>query len=208
MEISNRTLAVLLVAAIVLSVGGAMLTVAKLGDLVSILPISGITGFGVTGVVNVSLQPTATLNVSQTYVDFGVGTVTALRTAALLISDNYSTNWTAYGAYAPRPLRVMNVGNVNLSVSVIADKNAATFFGGGTGSSIQFNATNNGTNACSGTIRVAMTEISSSATQYICSELQDAYNQNEVNVYTRLYIPYDAPTGNKTTIWTFNGSQV
>ncbi|MFH1248744.1 MAG: hypothetical protein V1660_01180, partial [archaeon] len=87
MEISNRALAGLLVAAIVLSVGGAMLTVAKLGDLVAILPISGITGFGVTGQVNVSLQQTASLNVSQTFVDFGVGVVTTGRTGALLVSD-------------------------------------------------------------------------------------------------------------------------
>src|SRR3989338_4497832 len=131
MEISNKALAILLVLAIVVSIGGAVINIAKMSEFSGIIPtIKGITGMGTTGTVNVSLQATTNLNVTQTFTDFGVGYVTTNTFGARVNSTGNKTNWTVIGVFNPLNLQLENIGNVNLSVSVSADKSAANYLGG------------------------------------------------------------------------------
>jgi len=46
--------------------------------------------------------------------------------------------------------------------------------------------------------------VGASNTKNVCSYLGYLTGANELYVGIRLYIPYDAPVGNKTAIWTFN----
>lgn len=210
MEITNKSLAVLLIAAMFVSVGGAMLTLAMLGSLADVLKLPGITGFGVVGAVNVSLQETINLNVSQSFADFGVGYVETGQPGAEIVAGYIDYNWTVVGSPATQlPFRIQNIGNVNLSVSVVSDKNALHFVGGGTAPSFMYLPVSI-TNACTG-LMATTTEIAEDGglqnnTKNVCSQLQFLSGQNEINISAKVYIPYDAPFGNKTAIWTFNAS--
>jgi hypothetical protein len=211
MEISNKSLAILLIAAMLVSVGGAMFTLSRLGSLTDVLGLPGITGFGTAGVINVSVMQIAILNVSQPYVDFGVGYVQTGKPGAKLLfweGPPASYNWTSFGgSSSPFPLRINNIGNVNLSVSVISDKNALHYLGGGTNPSLIYYGYET-SGSCSGTI-VGQTEISEDGglqnnTKNVCNEFQFIGGKNEILIAMVLYIPYDAPVGNKTMTLTFN----
>lgn len=213
MVITNKSLAVLLIAAMVVAVGGAMLTLAMLGNLTDILQLPGITGFGSLGVVNVSVMQTAMLNVSQPFSDFGVGYVEMGKPGAVLVTDDIALNWTVVGnAPSKLKLRLDNIGNVNLSVSVISDKNAVNFVGGGSSPSLSF-GTVVYNSSCTGTAPGGWIELREenglgNNTRNVCSQLQFLNNQNQMALNIRVYIPYNAPIGNKTATLTFNCSAV
>jgi hypothetical protein len=211
MEISNKALAILLVLAIVVSIGGAVVNMAKLSEFSVIIPtIKGITGMGTTGTVNVSLQATTNLNVTQTFVDFGVGYVTTNMFGARVNSTGNRTNWTVVGTFTPLNLQLENIGNVNLSVSVSSDKSATTYLGG-TNPVFQFAATTKTPDvaACvSGyNLQSTLTDVTLTTTKNVCSNLGFVAESNELNVSIELIIPYDAPVGNKTVTLTFNSTQ-
>jgi hypothetical protein len=211
MEISNKALAILLVLAIVVSIGGAVVNMAKLSEFSGIIPtIKGITGMGTTGTVNVSLQATTNLNVTQTFVDFGVGYVTTNMFGARVNSTGNRTNWTVVGTFTPLNLQLENIGNVNLSVSVSSDKSATTYLGG-TNPVFQFAATTKTPDvaACvSGyNLQSTLTDVTLTTTKNVCSNLGFVAESNELNVSIELIIPYDAPVGNKTVTLTFNSTQ-
>ena len=212
MEISNKALAILLVLAIVVSVGGAVINIAKLSEFAGVIPtIKGITGMGTTGTVNVSLQATTNLNVTQTFIDFGVGYVTTNMFGARLNSTGNRTNWTVVGNYDPLNVQIENIGNVNLSVSITADKSAATYLGG-TSPVFQFAAavkTPDVASCVSGAnLQSTLTNVPlSTTTANVCSNLGFVAASNELNVSIELLIPYDAPVGNKTVTLTFNSTQ-
>lgn len=212
MEISNKALAILLVLAIVVSIGGAVINIAKMSEFSGIIPtIKGITGMGTTGTVNVSLQATTNLNVTQTFTDFGVGYVTTNTFGARVNSTGNKTNWTVIGVFDPLNLQLENIGNVNLSVSVSADKSALTYLGG-TSPIFQFAATTKtpDVSACvvGYNLQSTLTNVPLSATTAnVCSNLGFVAASNELNVSIELIIPYDAPVGNKTVTLTFNSTQ-
>lgn len=210
MDISNKALAVLLIAAMIVSVGGALFTLASLGNISDVLKFSGITGFGTAGVINVSIQQIAILNVSQPFIDFGVGYVTQGTAFAEIFSTGLRYNWTDVGGFSPSPLIIQNIGNVNLSVSIVSDKNALNFMGGGTAPSLSYEGYDS-PGSCIGILQNGWTEIQENGglqnnTQNVCSNIGFIDGTNWIYVYTYLKIPYNSPIGNKTATWTFNCS--
>src|SRR3989338_7837568 len=124
-DISNKTLAFLLVVAIVISVGGAMVNISKLAELTSVLPLLQITGFGTSGTVNITINSTAAINLTFYQIDFGPGVVIG-STARLNSSSgaNGDENWSTDTSFNPSDMLVENVGNQNVSLNFTSDKNA------------------------------------------------------------------------------------
>src|SRR3989338_8847355 len=103
-EIANKTLAVLLAVAIVVSVGGAMINISQLTELTKLIPLLQITGAPTVGTVNLTVQSAAAINLSTFEVDFGPGYVSSGTAARLNTSSSWQLgkeNWSNQSAYAP-----------------------------------------------------------------------------------------------------------
>jgi hypothetical protein len=209
MDISNKTLAVLLVLAIIVSVGGAMINITKLSELARVVPaISMITGFGTTGEVNVSVLTLASLNLTQDKVDFGVGYVSTGYTGAELNSSNYTipASWTESGnTFNPMDLQIENIGTVDIFVNVSSDKTAQQFIGGNS-PDFRFSAQNEESNSCVDKL-ANETSITTTSPYEVCKNLTKFTASNLINVSIIIFVPEDAIPENKTATLTFSAVQ-
>ena len=159
-EISNKTLAVLLIVAIALSLGGTLVSLNRISSIARGPAITGyVSSMFNTGTTNVTIQTTASLRFAVNLLDFGKGAVntTAGNTLCSIASstaggtkaaNTQCINFTAVGSIYS--LQLENDGDMNLTVNMSADKNATNFIGGGASGAEQFLWTvgNNETNSC------------------------------------------------------------
>ncbi len=127
-EISDKALTFLLIAAIIVSVGGTIISLNTLNRL-----IPRITGLGTTttGLVNVSLASVASITIVDSQIDFGSCAPAA--TYGLNVTSNTSTEpsaCSAGGGTWPDNITVKNDGNTNLNVTVKTNVIASTFISG------------------------------------------------------------------------------
>ncbi len=131
MDDTNKTLALLLVAAIVVSLGGTIVSLNKLGQ----IELPGITGKVTDGKANVTITATYIVNLTDTLVWFGVGSLnsSAGATSCALYSSSANNrtpsdcgNWTFSKDY----FKLENIGSTNINVT-ITGTTASTLLGGG-----------------------------------------------------------------------------
>jgi len=125
MDMSNRSLALLLVAAIVISLGGTLISLNKLNQY-------GTTGLAV-GQVNLSLGNLTACNVDKS-VNFGSGN--PIGTVNLSTDTDQSTygftSCATAGTNCGDGIQINNTGNVRLNVSFSSGYNASVFLGDST----------------------------------------------------------------------------
>lgn len=119
-DVSNKTLVFLLVVAIAISVAGTWLSTTRV-----IVPIQKLTGLPTVGNATVNIQQVVTINVSNGTIDFGTGSVNSSADFALLDSETNNSEWN--DTIIDQALRIENLGNVLLNVSVQADRNGTQF---------------------------------------------------------------------------------
>ena len=135
-QISNKTLTYLLIAAIVVSVGGTMVSINRLNKAM-LQP--GITGFAgtETGKVNVTIASVSSITIPDAVIDFGSCSPNA--STGTNVSSNNSNEWGAPGVCTKAGaavaesdnITVQNDGNKNINISVKTSAIAgATFIGG------------------------------------------------------------------------------
>lgn len=199
-DISNKTLAILVGVAIVVSLVG-LLSVGKGG----VVYISGRAGSG-EGPVSLNLTSEVSIKVENA-IDFGNGRVWANSTNATLDSDAGTVQWGTWAA-GKKYIKVENDGTVNISVNVTADQNAATFIGG-TNPSFKLKAVETETGACAGTLVTTYTDVPDGTEDpiNICDLLMYGLGEDEFNVSVRLVVPSDAPAGQRNTTLTFSAVQ-
>jgi hypothetical protein len=128
MDMSNKSLALLLVAAIVISLGGTLISLNKLAQ----VGVGGITGQSVGGYVNLSITTTPSCRIDKN-VSFGgaaqpvssINISTDGDNSAILAGLNDCSNGTASCA----GMEINNTGNTNLTVNMSSDKQGTTFSG-------------------------------------------------------------------------------
>jgi hypothetical protein len=126
-DISNKSLATLLIVAIVVSIGGTWLVINKAPG---ILHITGAPTVD-TGTATVTIEASASVRFAVNSLSFGSGKVNTSggNTDCILDSNgtnasNKCINFTSnFGN-----LSLENDGSVNVSVQLVADKNASSFF--------------------------------------------------------------------------------
>lgn len=138
MEDTNRVLALLLVASIVISLGGTIVSLSKLEGL-------GITGYQTatdTGLVQLNITSETNIAITSGTMDFGNGFVNSTCSNCTMWSNSNSTgsnysdasccesDWTVLGPNASSGIWVQNQGNTNLTVNINFSANAASFIGG------------------------------------------------------------------------------
>ncbi len=182
-EISNKTLAILLIAAIVISLGGTLISLNRLAR----IRIPSITGFGTTDTAGVNLSITGVTEVNWTTDDiyWESGTVTTTVSS---------------------PLVLENIGNTNVTLNITCGKTAATFIGHAD-AVYQWNASNREPGSCPGlAISAGAFQTASTDPVVVCNSTGGGFlatdGSDTMNFDVRVVIPSAAPSGSKTSTFT------
>lgn len=205
-DISNKTLALLLVIAIVVSLVG-IFTAEKGG----VLTISGRATD--TGTASFEQLNIASINVTGA-IDFGPGRVDIGQTSATLDSSTgvcTNGNWT-FGAEG---LLVENDGTVNITVDVQANETSTQFVGGSAVSpTVKYKITEEEVGSCGGaiangtafTLFGALNDDTANSYAKICDNLDVDPTKNALNATIEVVVPADAYTGVRQLLLTFQGT--
>lgn len=139
MEDSSRVLALLLVATIIVSLGGTIVSLNKIGELQ--FAGIGITGRVLGGTVQLNLSANAEITFTQTAIDFGTGWVNGSYNNCTMHTNSTSGyndtasclgEWTTgAGSIDYRDgFWIENIGSTNLTVTLNSSANATSFIGG------------------------------------------------------------------------------
>jgi hypothetical protein len=196
MDMSNKSLALLLVAAIVISLGGALVSLNQLQK-------GGPVGLA-TGKVNVSITTNVSCNIDSN-VSFG-------SSGQVLVTTTLSTNSSNSGTYndcttnaACSGMAINNTGNVNVNVTFNASAAGATFLGTAD-SDFTYN-TYNGTGVnssgypdpgCKEILPGAWATVPTAATE-ICNNLTFADANDMMVIEFNVTLYSTTPPGTKTT---------
>jgi len=210
MDLSNKSLALLLVAAIVVSLGGTLISLNKLNQ-------QGATGLA-AGEVNLTITSNTSCNI-DTNVTFG----TSGKPGGLWILSTNGTN-TGYGAFsdclataACYGMQINNTGNTNINITLLTNYNASTFLGGPQATVDDFQGLAvNGTASGYSTVRPGCRGLNESwfyinetvRPMHICTNLtwQDANDM--LTIEYNVTIDVDTPAGGKTATITITCTQV
>jgi hypothetical protein len=214
MEFTNKTLALLLVVTLVLSMSGTLLSLSRLESFNrSEGVVSGRAGSDI-GNVTLQINNTASLIFTVKAVNFGSGSVNSSSGAL-----NCSLN--SMGLVAPyncvgftavtQGLVLENDGNQNLSVELASNVNNITFIGGtqGGGSRFDWNVTENETGTCKRSMFSAngtFVQVNDSAPgTLICGDMN--WNQNDTFlIHVFINIPANSASGQRNATLTATGS--
>ncbi len=209
--ISNKTLLVLALVAIIISLGGTWLSLSK-------LQLSGLTGRSPTpvtsGTAQLNIQAQAIVNVTQPTINWGnvavsQGNETCIINSETGTSDRCSTCSGTPCTVANSGFTYHNIGNVCINVSVAAGKSAASFIGGTVGGGPLYtwksrNQTIIGGYAVNIKDAYAATALTATLAYYNMSPTNYSVGQNEsAFLDLNITIPRDAPKGAKTDTITF-----
>ncbi|MBW3015447.1 hypothetical protein KY330_03430 [Candidatus Woesearchaeota archaeon] len=195
-DISNKTLALLLVVAIAVSLVG-IFTAQKGG-------VRYLTGAAHSGKSDVTFSTESVVSIVVTGdVDFGSGRVDTGQTAATLYS-NGSTELGTW-SFSEQPINVKNDGTQNVTLQVKSNVTAGDFLGGGTSPDFAFiSFDGDASGACVSAISSYTTLTTSS--QNVCTPLRNSDATNEANVTLKVVVPQDAPTGSKNAELNFTAT--
>ncbi len=116
MDISNRALAVLLLATMVVSLGGTIVSLNRLGSI-------SVTGMAPTdiGTVNLTVEGAVSIITEDgASIDFGTCTPSSATTLTLNSENTSDTGTACVGGNIPTPIYVRNDGNVDANVTLNA----------------------------------------------------------------------------------------
>ncbi len=210
-EISNKTLAFLLAIAIVVSLGGAFISLSRLAILKQ-----PITGLAATGIVNLSVTESTSVSRTRT-IDFGGGYINESTTSYVMlhsnnsnyITDNGNGSW-SWSAKGLQYFLLENDGNTNVTINVSANVSATSFIGGGTGAIsdpiLQYAITFELGDACNGTYtaQYTWTTLTNNVNSTACSLFYYNASSDKLNVSIRLGVPEDAYLGGRDALVTFD----
>ncbi|MGV8140855.1 MAG: hypothetical protein ACP5NW_00265 [Candidatus Woesearchaeota archaeon] len=215
MEFSNRTLAWLVLATIVVSMCGTFIALNELNS------ITAYATSNATGNAQVSISSQTVLNFYVGSLDFGSGSVNGtapyqcnltVNKSVGSVSATISQNGACDGFNSSLPagtLTLENAGNTVLNVTLNFSGNASTIIGGGGGSiplpSMAFTIAQNETGSCTtlNTSYLGWTEIQHTAAwpaYLICTGMQYTSTSDSISVGLRISIPSNATEGSKT-LW-------
>lgn len=215
-EISNKSLAIMVVAAILITIGSTALILRSGGP----VAITGLFGSTQTGTAQFNVTGVVSITIRNSLVDFGAGAVMSSETACTISTDEATHTCGTWANYSDSDaaFSIENDGNVNANITVTAAANAATWIGGSSPSFKGKTETQCAEAGCDDSIEdqvgctggvgsfSSMAEITTSA-QVICDLLkfEDATDGLELEVQAT--VPEDSPVGQKSTTLTFTASQ-
>ena len=218
-EISNRTVLALLIATLVISLGGTYISLSAVNNKLVSLGLAPITGFATipNGTATVTVNTISSIKFSKASVAFGSGNVNTpggYTNCTLTTLDEGNSPGCSDFSNASG-FTVVNDGNANLSVDLKSNISAANFISGSalflwnvsvneSGSCV--NATglrnavspNTSGDCATGDGCGSIFESVSTSNKNICPSLLYKDGNDALNIDINITIPYDAATGAKT----------
>ena len=129
-EISNKTLAILLIGAIVISLGGTLISLNRLAR-VKIPGITGFYGLPEEAIVQLNIQNLVQVNFTTDTINWGTGYVSTGKTFCVLNSYDSSIGANCTD-FTPQTAGFVleNIGNQNVTLNISMEKDGDTFIGG------------------------------------------------------------------------------
>ncbi len=201
-EISNKTLAVIVVAAIVVTLGSTALILRMGAPMITgmVIEQAGTATFNITSVTSIAIP--------ENTIDFGAGAVDAGVASATIDSDGNTLNWT--GTVPDGAFVIENDGNVDIDINVNSTVDADGFIGG-TADVNSFmwkvDKTEGGeVSACVSSDIDAYTEVVTTGGALFCGNLSSIDAADLVAMDLQLVIPSDAVPGSKSATINFIAS--
>ncbi len=208
MEISNKTISILLLVAIISSLTTFLVTV----NLQTPTGHSGINVTSQTGKANLSIYGFASITFlnEDGLIAFGV-CVPDNSTWRNISSDTISIDCSGLSAHGDN-ITIVNDGNVNVNLSVKSSVSAATLIGG-TNPGMWFATNESATKkGCTGSDLKGWVEMNSTnynVEQIACGNLTPGSANNTVEFNFKIQLPYDAPeTASSSTNLTFKAVDI
>ncbi len=202
-DISNKTMALLLVAAMFVSLGGTMVTLNSIG--------SGITGYAPSdaGTANITIASDISIEFTTAQIDFGSGFTND--SGAGMEHCTFDTNGTDPAGDCVNfnsglaPFVIENIGNQDAALALQFDDNAAGFIGGTT-PGFEYFVQNGEAGSCTGTIAPTSFTTIDTSSNSACTVFEFEEANDELNVHINVSIPQDAPTATNTVTLTATAS--
>jgi len=198
-EISNRTIAALLVVAMVISLSGTFLSLSKLNAVQS----GTYTGFATAenGTAKLNILSSTSIKFDVPTINWTNGTVNASYSECNLSTTNYpayTAGCVGFASPRPGPLLLENDGNQNVNVTIQASANAGGWIGG-TSPAAYIKASNNESNSCDSGATFLQTSTSFTTTyQVLCSNFTYDNTRDTINIDMLVTVPQNAPSGPKS----------
>ena len=205
-DLSNKTLATLLVAAIVVSLGGTWLVLNT---------EYGATGFSTdatSGTAQVTVTGTASLTIVDNLIDFSNGSVTA-DSAYCEMTSGYNGTTGLRGnctwVVVSDQFVVENTGNANLSIDIKSDLNETVWLGKSGAETFYAVAWNTSdvVSCVSGGINDTWTELNTSD-GLVCTNMGYGLDDSALQVDLNITIPTGTEPGQKNVTVTFTGTSI
>lgn len=129
-EISNKTLAILLIGAIIISLGGTLISLNRLAR-IKVPSITGFYGSDEEAIVQLDITGIVQVNFTIDTIDWGSGYVNSSEDFCVLNSYDAAIGANCTG-FTPQTagLVLENIGNTNATLNISMSKDAADFIGG------------------------------------------------------------------------------
>jgi len=210
-EISNKTLAILLIGAIVISLGGTLISLNRLAR-IKIPGVTGFYGLPEEAIVQLDITSVVQVNFTTDTINWGSGTVITGKDFCVL--NSYDA---AIGAnctdFTPQTdgLVLENIGNKNVTLNISMEKNAADFIHP-TGAVCQWNVSNLETGSCPGMALTPSSWQTCSATPtVVCNSTGNGFLADDgadtLKFDVRVQIP-SAATGGKSNVMTASAALI
>lgn len=203
MEVTNKTLGLLLIAAIVVSLGGTFVSLNKLGG----VSTTGYATNNETGTVTLTVDTALSILVSDNNINFGSCTPQAVNIfldselGAGGVNNTYCT-----GGTFPDRLVIDNDGNIDANVTVRSTHNGTTMFDTQGGLAYKI-ANESGNEGCYGaqvqTTYLNFTVTNSTDPTYKyggCSNLSYVDGNDEIAMFAQIMLPPSTTTASTATI--------
>ena len=206
MEISNKLLAIFLVAAVAISLFGTIISLDKINRLAK-LPQTSSTGFVATasGQAQLYINSTTAIRFTVSTINWSTGTVNSTGSQQNCTMNTMSANSQDCVGFATvsAPLILENSGSANITLlQLAANATAAQFIGGGVdhgGPQFMYVVGNNASGSCSAGL-YPTTWINMNITgqeQTICTNYNSVDGLDTMNISLKVNIPVSSPPGQK-----------
>lgn len=209
MEITNKTLAMFLVAAVVVSIAGTVISLNRLGSL------QYTTGYASSdqGTATVYVNSTTDILFTIDSINWGEGYVNASVGAPLnctLDSENTKSAGCIRFTQNNVGLILLNDGNTYPAVRLYSNVNGTDMFGAQTtygGSQLQYKVTNNETNSCTSVPVSTYTDVNeTNPGTLVCDALEYADANDTLRLDVWVNFNYLTASGQKTATFTATAS--
>ena len=216
-DISNRTLASLLIVAIVISLGGTLFLIQEPG----IVRITGAVTETDAGTLSAEVEQVTAINMTWDTIDFGTGRVQAGQPFCELNTSDAATAYCNNFTGQATGFQIENIGNMNVSLYVESTNGDQSFIGGSQ-AAYQWQANNvtepgsclNDTGGSDSPLNASVVDtwesvdLDGESGQYLCPRFLATDANDMIELDLRLGIPSDTSPGALSDTLTFTATTI